>query len=139
MNQILLASHGDLAKGMLQTVSMLIGELDNIYAFSSYRDDENALLYRINEKIKTLNKSDEIYILTDIFGGSVNNEVLTLLNQPNITLIAGMNLGLVVGIATQADKINESELNRIIQESQQGIINCNAFLEKEMHRKGDDL
>lgn len=139
MNQILLASHGDLAKGMLQTVSMLIGELDNIYAFSSYRDDENALLYRINEKIKTFNKSDEIYILTDIFGGSVNNEVLTLLNQPNITLIAGMNLGLVVGIATQADKINESELNRIIQESQQGIINCNAFLEKEMHRKGDDL
>ncbi|GAA3009997.1 PTS sugar transporter subunit IIA [Tetragenococcus solitarius] len=139
MNQILLVSHGDLAKGMLQTVSMLIGELDNIYAFSSYRDDENALLYRINEKIKTFNKSDEIYILTDIFGGSVNNEVLTLLNQPNITLIAGMNLGLVVGIATQADKINESELDRIIQESQQGIINCNAFLAKEMNKEGDDL
>lgn len=139
MNQILLVSHGDLATGMLQTVSMLIGELDNIYAFSSYRDDESELLHRINEKIESFNDNDEIYILSDILGGSVNNEVLTLLNKTNVTLITGMNLVLVVGVATQADKISESELERIIQESQQGIINCNAFLAKEIDMKGDDL
>lgn len=139
MNQILLASHGELAKGMLQTMSMLIGELDNIHAFSSYRDDEGGLLQRMNEKIKTFNKNDEIYILSDIFGGSVNNEIFTLLNRPNITLIAGMNLSLVVSIATQAEKISESEMERIIQESQQGIINCNALLEKNTNTEGDDL
>lgn len=50
MNQILLASHGELAKGMLQTASMLIGELDNIHAFSSYRDDDSRLLHSMNEK-----------------------------------------------------------------------------------------
>ncbi|WP_327796006.1 PTS fructose transporter subunit IIA [Tetragenococcus koreensis] len=139
MNQILLASHGELAKGMLQTVSMLIGELDNIHAFSSYRDDEAGLLYQMNEKINSFNKNDKIYILSDIFGGSVNNEILTLLNKPNITLITGMNLMLVVGIATQAERISDDELARIIQESQQGIINCNTLLEKNTNTEGDDL
>jgi len=139
MNQILLASHGELAKGMLQTASMLIGELDNIHAFSSYRDDDSRLLHSMNEKIKTFNENDHVYILSDIFGGSVNNEILKLLNKSNITLIAGMNLMLVMGVATQTEKIEEKELNRIIQESQQGIINCNSLLEKNTNTEGDDL
>ncbi|MDN6195547.1 MAG: PTS fructose transporter subunit IIA, partial [Atopostipes suicloacalis] len=93
----------------------------------------------MNEKIKTFNENDHIYILSDIFGGSVNNEVLKLLNKSNITLIAGMNLMLVMGIATQTEKIEEKELDRIIQESQQGIINCNSLLAKNTNTEGDDL
>lgn len=40
MIQIILASHGDLAKGMKDTLGMIIGDVSMVEAFSSYRNEE---------------------------------------------------------------------------------------------------
>ena len=40
-------------------------------------------------------------LLSDMYGGSVNSIMYTFLNRPNTTLIAGVNLALVIGLVIQ--------------------------------------
>lgn len=86
--EMILASHGTLASGMKSAVEMIIGTADFI---ECYDLDEYKMPSTIFEIIK--NVEDKI-IITDIFGGSVNNSLLRLAEK-NL-LITGMNLGLVL-------------------------------------------
>ena len=47
---------------------------------------------------------------------------------PDLELIAGMNLPLVITLATQVNRVSQEELAAIIQESQQSIVNCKKLL-----------
>ena len=65
--------------------------------------------------------------------------MLTLLKgNPEIHLITGMNLPLVISIATQVDEINSSDLQTIITESQNSLIDCSRLLQTS-GKGGDDL
>ncbi len=139
MNQIILASHGELAKGMKDTLNMIIGNTESIKVFSSYRDEETSIRDLIEEVIIENYDINKIYILTDIFGGSVNNEVVDLMKKySKINLISGMNLPLVISIAT-TDNISDELLDEFIKDSQSAIINCNKLLNKFIDRKEEDL
>jgi fructoselysine/glucoselysine PTS system EIIA component len=139
MNQIILASHGELAKGMKDTLNMIIGNTESIKVFSSYRDEETSIRDLIEEVIIENYDINKIYILTDIFGGSVNNEIMDLMKKySKINLISGMNLPLVISIAT-TDNISDELLDEFIKDSQSAIINCNKLLNKFIDRKEEDL
>ncbi len=43
-------------------------------------------------------------------------------------LITGMNLPLVITLATQVNRVSQEELAAIIQESQRSIVNCKKLL-----------
>lgn len=139
MNKIVLASHGDLAKGMRQTAEMIIGTSENIYALSAFRDEDEPVNIQLEKLLAEIGYED-VYLLTDIFGGSVNNDLLVLQQaHPEVTLIAGMNLPLVISIATQFQKISEETLAHLVVESQQGMINCKQLLQQQIQIGGDDL
>lgn len=131
MTRIILASHGGLAKGMKDTLGMIIGDVSMIEAFSSYRDENISIKSEIEKVVKANYNKDDIFILTDIFGGSVNTEVMSLLKDyPKIHILSGTNLSLVISIATQSNKISEESLKQIINESKQSIIDCNQLFKK---------
>lgn len=139
MNKIVLASHGDLAQGMRQTAEMIIGTSENIYALSAFRDEDEAIGVQMERLLEKIGYKD-VYLLTDIFGGSVNNDLLTIQQaHPEVTLIAGMNLPLVISVATQFQQIDEDMLGHLIEESQQGMINCKQLLKQQIQIGGDDL
>lgn len=139
MNKIVLASHGDLAKGMRQTAEMIIGTSENIYALSAFRDEDEPVNIQLEKLLAEIGYED-VYLLTDIFGGSVNNDLLAIQQvHPEVTLIAGMNLPLVISIATQFQKISEETLAHLVAESQQGMINCKQLLQQQIQIGGDDL
>lgn len=139
MNQIILASHGNLAKGLYDTLSMIIGNVDYVYAFSSYRDEDEEIKVVVERVVKKNYEKDNIYILTDILGGSVNTELMTLLKDyPNVKIIAGMNLPLVISIVT-CDDISEELLEMFIKDSQQSIVYCNHLIEENLFVKEGEL
>ena len=119
MNTIILASHGALSQGLKQTAEMILGPATNIYALSAYRDEDEPIEQQIQSIVSKLGK-ENLFILTDILGGSVNNEMIGLLKkEPAIRLITGMNLPLVISIATQVNPIAAADLELIIEESRQ--------------------
>lgn len=138
MNTIILASHGALSQGLKQTAEMILGPVTNIYALSAYRDEDEPIEQQIQSIVSKLGK-ENLFILTDILGGSVNNEMIGLLKkEPAIRLITGMNLPLVISIATQVNPIAAADLELIIEESRQSLIDCNRLLKKS-NEGGDDL
>ncbi len=138
MNLLILASHGQLAQGMKQTMQMIIGEVDDLYAFSVFRDDDDSLKENVRQLIEE-NKEKEIYILTDILGGSVNTEMIQLLEEyPQIHLLAGLNLPLALLFASQSKKITKEQINEFIAESQTAIVDCSQLIRKKQ-QKGDEL
>lgn len=140
MVQIILASHGNLAKGMKDTLNMIIGDVSMVEAFSSYRDEEIDTREAIKVIIKENYDKKDIFILTDILGGSVNTEMMTLISKyPKIHVLSGMNLPLAISLATQSDKVSESLLKEIIEESKQGIVNCNILLNEYKCMQEEDL
>lgn len=139
MNKIILASHGELSQGMKQTAGMIIGEGENIYAMSAFRDEDQP----IKEQVATLLEKigyEDVYILTDIFGGSVNNDLLMIQQTyPEVHLLTGMNLSLVISIATQPGKIDETQMALLVEESRQGLLDCKQLLTNKIQIGGDDL
>lgn len=139
MNQIILASHGNMAKGIHDTLNMIIGNTESVQSFSSYRDENEKIIDAVERIVKDKYDENEIYILTDILGGSVNNEVMSLIKDyPKINIIAGMNLPLVISIAT-CNKISNELLKEFIKDSQQAIIYCNELINQPIDRKDEDL
>ncbi len=132
MNTIILASHGALSQGLKQTAEMILGPATNIYVLSAYRDEDEPIEQQIQSIVSKLGK-ENLFILTDILGGSVNNEMIGLLKkEPAIRLITGMNLPLVISIATQVNPIAAADLELIIEESRQSLIDCNRLLKNQM-------
>lgn len=139
MNQVILASHGNLAIGMTDTVEMILGSCPNIHAVSMQRNQSETILSQVEKIIESISKDDSIFIITDILNGSVNNEVLPLLNvYPNLNLISGMNLALVIGLATAGDSLNKDELDAILEQGRLSIVNCNDLI-KNLEEEEDDL
>lgn len=138
MATIILASHGEFAQGLKQTATMIIGDSVPIHALSAFRDEDESILVQIKKLLATID-IEETYILTDILGGSVNNDMLTIIKEyEGLQLITGMNSPLVISIATYNGKIGESELEKLIRESQQSVIDCRKLLVEQL-TGGDDL
>lgn len=111
MTYIILASRGGLAKGMKDTLSMIIGDVSMIEASSSYRYEHTTIKSEVEKTIKEKYNQNNIFILTDIFGGSVNTAMISLLKDyPKLHVLSGMNLSLVISLTTQTGEISEELL-----------------------------
>ena len=96
MNKILLASHGPLANGMKKTAEFLMGQNENVETLCAYVDEQSKDLPAMVEKwMNERNPEDQWVVITDIFGGSINNEFMIRAQEGGYWLIAGMNLPLV--------------------------------------------
>ena len=73
MVKIMLASHGNLAAGMLSSAEMVFGKQDNVSVICAYVDGEDDVSTRIKGFIDSIAPDDSWIIFTDLFGGSVNN------------------------------------------------------------------
>lgn len=119
---------------------MIIGDVSMVEAFSSYRNEEVNVGEIVEKIVREKYIEADIFIFTDILGGSVNTEMMSLIKEyPKIHVISGMNLPIIISVATQANEISESLLQQIIEESQQGIVDCNKLLNECKNIKEEDL
>lgn len=97
---IIIASHSNLAKGMKDTLEFFAGDKLKITVLTAYVDN-----VPIDETIKSMfeniDSDDEIVVLTDILGGSVNQKFFLYINRPHTILLTGMNLSLALAITME--------------------------------------
>lgn len=129
MNKIILASHGGMSAGVKDTVQMVLGDLPNLYSVATTRDETESIVTTVRLLLDGFEESDKVYILTDILGGSVNNDMMTLLGDyPDLTIICGMNLSLVVTLAIAGEPLSPGELESVIGQAREQILNCTELL-----------
>lgn len=140
MNRIILASHGGLSAGMKDTVQMILGEMPNLCALATLRDETEPITVAARRLLEGFAAEDAVYIVTDVMGGSVNNEMLTLLPEyPAVHLICGMNASLVLTLASNDEALTQDELAECIADAKAQIIDCNLLLKNAAQDEEDDL
>lgn len=139
MNRIILASHGSLSAGMLDTAQMVMGDLPNAYAVSTTRDETENIVQKTSRLLDSFPPEDTVYILTDMLNGSVNNDMLSLVvKYPDITVICGMNACLVLSIADAEEPLTREELNDILGQAQGQLLDCTQQLREAMNSNTDE-
>lgn len=120
MAKIILASHGGLSAGMLDSVKMIVGELAadvETYSLLPGRNP-NEYVTELKERIST--SSEEFIIVCDIKGGSVYNTLIQLLDMDNVEIISGMNMNIVLELVIK----NSSgciDIDNALKEGKEGI------------------
>ena len=89
-----------MAKGLKQTVELIMGKQSNLHAIAAYDDEQESLKKQIADQI-TSNSNEKYLFLTDIIGGSVNTTIAQMIDdKENMFLVTGMNLPLVLTVLT---------------------------------------
>lgn len=78
--------------------------------------DEFSVQSQLDNFFNTVKKDEQVILLSDLYGGSVNSTMLLYAQRPNTILITGINLSLVLEIAVR-DSIDKDELKEIVENS----------------------
>lgn len=115
MLKLFISSHGHFASGMKSSVEILMGPNPRITVFDAYVTQES-VQENLDRFYETVEENDQVILLSDLYGGSVNQVMYTYLERPNTRLVAGVNLALVLELAVK-EEISDEELEQLVEQS----------------------
>ena len=123
--KIILASHGRLSEGMLDSVRMIAGDLP--YPSTAYclatGHSPNEFAEEIETEVK-MNPNTEFDIAVDLIGASVCTSLLGLTRYSNVHLFTGMNLNMVLSLFVEHhEDLDEKSIEQITDDAKTGIQN----------------
>ena len=133
--KIVIATHGTLAEGFKSALQIIAGA-ENVEAFNCYTSPDFNLQETIHKEMDSKGSEEELFVFTDLFGGSVNNGFVAALKTYDFHLITNTSLGLLIDfilmepdVETLKKKFDEKEFNAVY---------CNDFI-SNMTDIEDDL
>lgn len=120
MPKLFIASHGSIASGMKSAVNILLGKSSNVTVFDAYLDEKN-LKDELEKYFQSVANTDQVIMLSDLYGGSVNQTMYLFLSRPNTYLIAGMNLALVLDLAIRTQPLNLDQIKEITLQNRDAL------------------
>lgn len=130
--QVILASHGEFSKGLRDSLKMILGELaGDIRSYSLYPGEvASDFGEELGKEIRD-NSDTEFVILTDVFGGSVCNALMTLTIYENVKLFAGMNFNMAAEVLTQGIPLDEKAIEEVLGTAREGVMHVVLKEEEE--------
>ena len=97
---IVLVTHGRLAVEFRAALEHVVGAQQQIEAVTIGPDDDvERRRHDIIEAVRRVDSGDGVVILTDMFGGTPSNLSISVMNQPRVEVLAGINLPMLVKLA----------------------------------------
>jgi PTS system mannose-specific IIA component len=128
-------THGQLANELVAAAEAVVGDLTHIRAVSiGWHDDVEIAKQEISRAISEVESGFGVLLLTDMFGGTPTNIAAMFLEEGKNEVVTGVNLPMVIKLATAADRSNLSELARTVKE--QGKESISIAGDLLMPRKG---
>lgn len=134
--RFVMATHGTFAVGIKESIKLIAGEFKNLKALSCYMKEDFNLKDEI-DKILLEGKGEEIIVVTDIFGGSVNNAFVERIPEnKNLFVISGLNLPLMLELLGEYEDYSSAEnlISNSISNTNDSIHFCN----QEINNNIDD-
>ena len=112
-----IVSHGRLANELLTAAEAVVGELNHIAAVSiGWHDDVELAKNEISRAIKKVSSGSGVLLLTDMFGGTPTNVSAMFIKENEIEIVTGVNLPMVVKLASQHNEMSLSEMAKVVEE-----------------------
>lgn len=134
MLKLFVSSHGHFASGIKSSVDILLGDCNNVTVFDAYVD-QSSVQEHLDAFFETISEDDQVFLLSDLYGGSVNQVMSLYLDRPNTILIAGVNLALVLQLLSE-DEISIKEVEEIVTECRNAM--CIVRLDQEVKKDNKD-
>ena len=123
MNRILIVTHSTLAQGLYESLSFFMGKLDNVEYINAYVEN-NDIRTTFENKIQSYG-DDNVIVLTDIPGGSVNQIAMELMPKYGYHLVTGTNLSMVLELALKQNELSNEEIKEIVDNSRNNVLYMN--------------
>jgi fructoselysine and glucoselysine-specific PTS system IIA component len=135
----LIATHGTFAGGIKSSLDIITGAMDNVWLIQGYVDENVSVEAEIKEIAKQLRDEDELLVFTDIMGGSITNQVLQHLLKPNVHVVSGFSLPLVIDImlADAATPV-EQVIEQAIENAKEQMVYVNKLLAAQNATEDND-
>ena len=128
MRHYIVASHHKLAYGLKETLVFLTSISKNLHEISAYVESSIPIDKQIDNVFSNINEEDEVIIMSDMKGGSVNQKFYPFIND-YVHLISGINLPLALSILLLPDdnKITKDKIEELVEEAKQQIVYINEI------------
>jgi PTS system ascorbate-specific IIA component len=124
MISILLITHGELGKSLIECATHVLGDKPLFLESLSIENDctHESMFRQISERINLLDQGDGVLILTDIFGATPCNIITKIIKLGKVSAIAGVNLSMLIRTINYRNEPFDSLISKAIQGAQDGII-----------------
>jgi len=135
---VVIVTHCHLAEELICAAQLVVGEeLKQFQAVSvEPKDGSEEIREKILAAIRKVDGGQGILILTDMYGGTPSNISLSFLEDKKIEVITGVNLPMLLKLATYHDNLDLEPLAAFITDYGQRNINlASEVLKKRVDRK----
>jgi PTS system mannose-specific IIA component len=97
---LVLVTHGRLADEFRAALEHVMGPQKQIESITiGAEDDADLCRSDIIEAVKRVDTGNGVAILTDMFGGTPSNLAISVMSQPKVEVLAGINLPMLIKLA----------------------------------------
>ncbi len=115
---LVLVTHGRLAIEFQSALEHVVGPQSQIETVTiEPTDNVEQSRKEIIEAVHRVDTGDGVVILTDMFGGTPSNLAISVMSRPNVEVLAGINLPMLVKLAKIRAECPLGELVTAAQES----------------------
>ena len=121
---LVLVTHGMLASEFRAALEHVVGPQENMETISIGPDDD--MEQRRNEILEAVARADDgegVILLTDMFGGTPSNLAISVMDNANVEVLAGVNLPMLIKLASVRSGNSMSEAVDEAQKSGRKYIN----------------
>jgi PTS system mannose-specific IIA component len=126
---LVLVTHGRLAEEFVAALEHVVGPQQQIAAVSIGPDDDMEQRREdVLANIKDVDGGNGVIVLTDMFGGTPSNLAISFLEQVNVEVVAGVNLPMLIKLASVRETATLAEAAEAAMESGRKYINVASSL-----------
>ncbi|MDI1240713.1 MAG: PTS sugar transporter subunit IIA [bacterium] len=134
-----IVSHGQLANELLAAAETVVGDINHVTAVSiGWHDDVEMAQDQVQRAITSVSDGAGVLVMTDMFGGTPTNIAAMFLKNGEVEIVTGVNLPMVVKLASNTKELSLSELALEVEsQGKQSIYRTGALLEPQTTAKKD--
>ncbi len=113
---LVLVTHGQLAAEFRAALEHVVGPQENMETISIGPDDD--MERRRADILEAVSRADDgsgVILLTDMFGGTPSNLAISVMDQANVEVLAGVNLPMLIKLASAR---SNKTLNEAVEDAQ---------------------
>jgi PTS system mannose-specific IIA component len=114
---VVIVTHFRLGEQFLEALRLIVPEAPEFYAVSiEPAQSVDSMRTAISEALERAQKGDGVLVLTDMFGGTPSNISLSFLQEHQIEVVTGLNLPMLIKLATMTETKSLDELAAFIKD-----------------------
>ena len=132
MRKILIATHGEFAGGLKQTMDFVLGGNEKVGVLSAYTIPDFDMDREAAAVVDELEDGDELIVMTDVLGGSVANAFSGHISHPGVYVLAGVNM-------LESAMDTQELIRQGIRAAREGCVFINGLMKQAFEESEEDF